>query len=459
MYYDFFNIDNQQNATDNVVQQSAWIDNYYALANQQRAEANVVEESVHHIDYAAPENQLVVAASEGEQQVPDIEYTALENPLNAASNAVEQSAGNIDYNALEIHSQNIDYYALENHQLSDAANVVQDNAPENHQLSDAANVVQDNATENHQLSAAANVVQDNAPGNHHLSAAANVVQDNAPGNHHLSAAANVGDQLVLEIDYIALANRLKAAADVFEQSVGRSIDYSALQHHLWNLVYYDPENHRLGVAANMVQQSMQTTDHSAPVNQPSGAGAANVSDTQIREVDYITVANELRAAANALEQSVTDLENLPSEQSGFDSRLMEENGEMGINIYQDGLVLEIRYVTNQNVGQNDGHSDHDDEFEHIPDDDPPFDEQPASRSVVRNLASVTFTQESVERGTLACAVCLNEFNVGEMAKQLPCSHFFHEDCIISWLDLRNTCPVCRYQLPTIDDSDDEREEN
>lgn len=80
---------------------------------------------------------------------------------------------------------------------------------------------------------------------------------------------------------------------------------------------------------------------------------------------------------------------------------------------------------------------------------------PASKTVVENLPSVVLTQENVENNDAICAVCKDDINIGEQAKQLPCSHRYHGDCIVPWLGIRNTCPVCRYELPT-DDADYER---
>lgn len=75
---------------------------------------------------------------------------------------------------------------------------------------------------------------------------------------------------------------------------------------------------------------------------------------------------------------------------------------------------------------------------------------PASKKAVENLPSVVMTLEHVEKNNTLCAVCKDEIGVGEKAKQLPCIHHYHEDCIIPWLCIRNTCPVCRHELPTDD---------
>ncbi|GMI95218.1 hypothetical protein like AT5G08139 [Hibiscus trionum] len=75
---------------------------------------------------------------------------------------------------------------------------------------------------------------------------------------------------------------------------------------------------------------------------------------------------------------------------------------------------------------------------------------PASKSVVMNLPSVVVTQEDLANNNALCAVCKDEINLGETMKQLPCAHRYHGDCITPWLGIRNTCPVCRHELPTDD---------
>ncbi|KAJ0440920.1 putative transcription factor C2H2 family [Helianthus annuus] len=80
---------------------------------------------------------------------------------------------------------------------------------------------------------------------------------------------------------------------------------------------------------------------------------------------------------------------------------------------------------------------------------------PASKTAVVSLSTVVVTQEDAVNDNALCAVCKDGMVVGEMATQLPCGHRYHGECILPWLAVRNTCPVCRHELPT-DDPDYER---
>ncbi|CAN4088314.1 unnamed protein product [Withania somnifera] len=75
---------------------------------------------------------------------------------------------------------------------------------------------------------------------------------------------------------------------------------------------------------------------------------------------------------------------------------------------------------------------------------------PASKTVVRDLPTVVVSKDDLTKNNATCAICKDEMNLGEKARQLPCVHRYHGDCILPWLGIRNTCPVCRYELPTDD---------
>ena len=42
-----------------------------------------------------------------------------------------------------------------------------------------------------------------------------------------------------------------------------------------------------------------------------------------------------------------------------------------------------------------------------------------------------------------CSVCLMQYEIGEECYCLECGHLFHVDCLIDWLKVQSTCPLCR----------------
>jgi len=79
---------------------------------------------------------------------------------------------------------------------------------------------------------------------------------------------------------------------------------------------------------------------------------------------------------------------------------------------------------------------------------------PAAKKAVESLKKYKINEEKIKEFGFenSCAVCKDEFSIGEECLSMPCNHYFHGDCLIPWLKERNSCPVCRYELPT-DDAD------
>ena len=82
---------------------------------------------------------------------------------------------------------------------------------------------------------------------------------------------------------------------------------------------------------------------------------------------------------------------------------------------------------------------------------------PASQSAVDKLENFKISEKKLKEFGIenSCPVCKEDFIVNEDCLLMPCEHHFHKDCLIPWLKERNSCPVCRFELPT-DDEDFER---
>ncbi|KAJ8750484.1 hypothetical protein K2173_015629 [Erythroxylum novogranatense] len=72
---------------------------------------------------------------------------------------------------------------------------------------------------------------------------------------------------------------------------------------------------------------------------------------------------------------------------------------------------------------------------------------PASKAVVEAMPRVEITEPHIVSEE-HCAVCKEAFELGGEAREMPCKHMYHSDCILPWLAMRNSCPVCRHELPS-----------
>ncbi|KAH3745838.1 RING finger protein [Pelomyxa schiedti] len=75
--------------------------------------------------------------------------------------------------------------------------------------------------------------------------------------------------------------------------------------------------------------------------------------------------------------------------------------------------------------------------------------RPASASSISSLAVVKIQQHHVDDKE-ECTICKDDYKVDDEVTMLPCKHLFHPDCIKHWLNMHNTCPSCRHELPTDD---------
>ncbi|XP_072982632.1 E3 ubiquitin-protein ligase SIRP1-like [Typha latifolia] len=82
-------------------------------------------------------------------------------------------------------------------------------------------------------------------------------------------------------------------------------------------------------------------------------------------------------------------------------------------------------------------------LQHLTENDPrPYGTPPAKKEAVDAMRTVKINK------MMSCSVCLEDFEIGEEAREMPCKHEFHSKCILPWLEMHSSCPVCRFQMPT-----------
>ncbi|XP_043691477.1 E3 ubiquitin-protein ligase SIRP1-like [Telopea speciosissima] len=81
-------------------------------------------------------------------------------------------------------------------------------------------------------------------------------------------------------------------------------------------------------------------------------------------------------------------------------------------------------------------------LQHLAENDPNrYGTPPAKKEAVEAMPTVKI------KDNIQCSVCLEDFEIAAEAKEMPCKHRFHSGCILPWLELHSSCPVCRFQIP------------
>lgn len=62
------------------------------------------------------------------------------------------------------------------------------------------------------------------------------------------------------------------------------------------------------------------------------------------------------------------------------------------------------------------------------------------------VAAGTDKERVISGEDAACCICLAKYVNNDELRELPCSHFFHKDCVDKWLKINNSCPLCKAEV-------------
>ena len=62
--------------------------------------------------------------------------------------------------------------------------------------------------------------------------------------------------------------------------------------------------------------------------------------------------------------------------------------------------------------------------------------------IINGLEEVEFNEQFKDKEEIKCAICLENFSIGDKISYLPCFHSFHSSCIKNWIKIKNKCPLC-----------------
>eukprot|EP00257_Ricinus_communis_P025243 XP_025012657.1 E3 ubiquitin-protein ligase At1g63170 isoform X2 [Ricinus communis] len=62
------------------------------------------------------------------------------------------------------------------------------------------------------------------------------------------------------------------------------------------------------------------------------------------------------------------------------------------------------------------------------------------------VAAGTEHERFISGEDAVCCICLAKYANNDELRELPCSHFFHKDCVDKWLKINASCPLCKTEV-------------
>ena len=102
------------------------------------------------------------------------------------------------------------------------------------------------------------------------------------------------------------------------------------------------------------------------------------------------------------------------------------------------ITINLYYISNPSSDSSSDSSDSDMEVDMEVD----YPHNPATEAAIDGLQELYL----LELDGQACSICLDPMLDSMPVLGMPCSHFFHPNCIREWLRVEGSCPLCRFAL-------------
>jgi len=70
----------------------------------------------------------------------------------------------------------------------------------------------------------------------------------------------------------------------------------------------------------------------------------------------------------------------------------------------------------------------------------------ATAGQIDRLTSFWKCTDVKQLASASCTICLDEYEVNQEMRTLPCFHSFHAHCVAEWLTKNKVCPVCQFDI-------------
>lgn len=76
----------------------------------------------------------------------------------------------------------------------------------------------------------------------------------------------------------------------------------------------------------------------------------------------------------------------------------------------------------------------------------------ANDEEIHSLKTYAYKKKGKKSEKQSCVICLNDLQKGEKIIETHCEHLFHDECLITWLKTNISCPMCRKNAITGENS-------